>query len=188
MIFLHTWLDNNDDNDNRIAPRKVQVVKWSPWEQNLSCTVLLLSSFHFQRLHDFFYFHKIPGWVRQHIIHLNPLPCQLGLELGIMFLEFFSRNEINRVWLSEPWLSFHYFWIEEKHLNRGKGRIWHRLGTWHDGIAIRRYLQSVHSKSHWGPLQIIWEINPWTYVPHWYSAGVSLKQILRYQNNWYLQL
>lgn len=77
----------------------------------------------------------------------------------------------------------------KRNMNGGKGRIWHKLGAWHDGIAIRRYRQSVHSKSHCGPIQIIWETNPWTYVPHWYSTGVSFKQVvLNYQNNWYLQL
>lgn len=31
------------------------------------------------------------------IIHVSSRPCQLGLELEIIFLVFFSGNEINRV-------------------------------------------------------------------------------------------
>lgn len=66
---------------------------------------------------------------------------------------FFSRCEVNKIWRSEPWLSFHCFWMEEKHLNGGKGRGWHKLGAWNsgnDGITIHGYLQSVHSQWHWG--------------------------------------
>ena len=119
--------------------------------------------FHFQRLHEFFYFHKTSKCKCQHT-HLSFPPCQLGLELKVMFSVLFSRNEVNRIWLSELWLSFHYFWMKEKHLNGGNGRGWHKLGNWNSGnnrLAIYRYLQSVmapHSST------LAWKI-PWTEEP-----------------------
>lgn len=88
---------------------------------------------------------------------LKFLSLSVGLGIGNHVLGIFSRNEVNRIWLSEPWLPFRYFWMEERHLNRGKGRDWHKLGAWNsgnDGIAIHRYLQSMDSKSHWGSILI----------------------------------
>ena len=79
-----------------------------------------------------------------HSLELPSLSVGPGIESHVLSL--FSRNEVNRIWLSEPWLSFHYFWMKEKHLNGGNGRGWHKLGNWNSGnnrLAIYRYLQSV---------------------------------------------
>lgn len=79
-----------------LAPKHSQL--WNRHLENKSFPIqsYYATGFHFQRLHGFFYVHKTAGCICQHI-HSSFPSCQLGLELGIMFLVIFSSNEVNRI-------------------------------------------------------------------------------------------
>ena len=185
MISQYTGLVNAHqphDSSSVLVPKLSKLGK-SHFENKTVPTQCYYSiGFHFQRWHDFFYFHNTARCVCQLI---DPPSLSVALGIGNHVCGFGSpptpEVELTRS-DCQPWLSFHYFWMEEKHLNRGNRRGWSKLGAWNsgsDGITIHGYLRSVHWKSHRGSTWIFCEVRSWTHSLHgtpWDSTGVPFIQ------------
>lgn len=139
LIACQTYLSPSSPSCERVTLRK------TPFLHSAITQLVFISK------DDMVYFVFIQLWdtYASTFTHSSFPPCQLGLKFGIIFLVFFMffppRSEINKIWLSELWLSFHYFWMEGKHWSRRNRRGWHEPGTsnsGNNGITIHEWLMA----------------------------------------------